>query len=118
MIKKAVILAAGRGTRVQRLTYDLPKPVIPLLGSGNRIEPGCTFERPVWIGNGCHIEAGAHIERSVVFDYAHVGANATGREVIVSGSYCVSRDGQADDAPASRWWDDARRHRHSLRGAA
>jgi len=32
MIKKAVILAAGRGTRLQPLTYDLPKPMIPLLG--------------------------------------------------------------------------------------
>ena len=88
------------------------------IGSGSRIEPGCSFVGPVWIGNGCHIEAGAHIERSVVFDYAHVGANATAREVIVSGSYCVSREGQADDAPAARWWGDARRRRHSLRGAA
>jgi mannose-1-phosphate guanylyltransferase len=88
------------------------------IGSGSRIEPGCSFEGPVWIGNGCHIEAGARIERSVVFDYAHVGANATAREVIVSGAYCVSRDGQADETPAVRWWDDARRRRHSLRSAA
>ncbi|MDL2357386.1 MAG: NDP-sugar synthase [Pseudomonadota bacterium] len=29
---KAMILAAGKGTRVQPLTYDLPKPMIPLLG--------------------------------------------------------------------------------------
>lgn len=88
------------------------------IGSGSRVAPGCTFKGPVWIGNGCHIEAGAHIERSVVFDYAHVGANATAREVIVSGSYCVSRDGLADEAPAVRWWGDARRCRQSLRGAA
>jgi mannose-1-phosphate guanylyltransferase len=32
MIRKAVILAAGRGTRVQPLTADLPKPMIPVLG--------------------------------------------------------------------------------------
>jgi mannose-1-phosphate guanylyltransferase len=88
------------------------------IGSGSRVEPGCTFKGPVWIGNGCHIEAGAHIERSVVFDYAHVGANATAREVIVSGNYCVSRDGEADNTPAARWWGDARRRQHSLRGAA
>ena len=79
------------------------------IGSGSRIEPGCSFKGPVWIGNGCHIEAGAHIERSVVFDYAHVGANATARELIVSGAYCVSREGRAHEAPAQRWWGDARR---------
>ena len=88
------------------------------LGSGSRIEPGCTFKGPVWIGNGCHIEAGAHIERSVVFDYAHVGANATAREVIVSGAYCVSREGRAHEAPAQRWWGDARRRATGSRVAA
>lgn len=81
------------------------------IGSGSRVEPGCTFKGPVWIGNGCHIEAGAHIERSVVFDYAHVGANATARELIVSGDYCVSREGQAHESPAPRWWGDARQRR-------
>ena len=29
---KAMILAAGKGTRVQPLTYGLPKPMIPLMG--------------------------------------------------------------------------------------
>jgi mannose-1-phosphate guanylyltransferase len=32
MISNAVILAAGRGTRVQPPTSDMPKPTIPALG--------------------------------------------------------------------------------------
>ncbi len=32
MITKAVLLAAGRGTRMRELTLDLPKPMIPVRG--------------------------------------------------------------------------------------
>jgi mannose-1-phosphate guanylyltransferase len=32
MTKKAVILNSGRGTRVQPLTSDMPKPMIPVPG--------------------------------------------------------------------------------------
>ena len=32
MINKAVLLAAGRGTRMRNLTNDLPKPMLPVRG--------------------------------------------------------------------------------------
>ena len=32
MLFRSMILAAGKGTRVRPLTYDLPKPMIPILG--------------------------------------------------------------------------------------
>jgi len=47
------------------------------------------------------------VERSVVFDHAQVAANARASDMLVSGTFCVGRDGQAEPA-ARRWWGDAR----------
>jgi mannose-1-phosphate guanylyltransferase len=100
----------GLNTRVDWNTVRVDGPVY--VGSGASIEPGCTLRGPVWIGDGCRIEAGADIDRSIVFDYAQVGANANVREMIVSGSYCVTREGHplpgAEAWPNGRWWGDAR----------
>ena len=95
----------GLNTRVDWDTVHIEGPVC--IGSGTVIEPGAVLRGPVWIGTGCRIEAGATVKRSVVFDHAQVAANATASDMLVSGSFCVGRDGQADTT-ARRWWGDAR----------
>ena len=78
------------------------------IGSGARVAPGVKLMGPTWIGNGCRVDEGATLERSILFDYAHIGANALARERIVSGNYCVSREGLADQEPSTGWRGDAR----------
>jgi mannose-1-phosphate guanylyltransferase len=78
------------------------------IGSGARVGPGVKIEGPTWIGNGCRIDEGATLARSILFDYTHIGANALAYERIVSGSYCVNRDGVADQEPLAGWRGDAR----------
>jgi mannose-1-phosphate guanylyltransferase len=100
----------GLNVRVDWNTVRIDGPVY--IGSGAAIEPGCTLHGPVWIGDGSLIEAGANLARSIVFDYAQVGPNANVREMIVSGNYCVTRDGhplpETDASPDGGWWSDAR----------
>ncbi|MFO1413346.1 MAG: NDP-sugar synthase [Burkholderiales bacterium] len=100
----------GLNTQVDWSQVYVEGPVY--VGSGSSIEPGCTLLGPVWIGDGCHVEAGAWLERSIVFDYARVGPNGVVKEVIVSGNYCVTRDGKplgtAGSATNDEWWSDAR----------
>jgi mannose-1-phosphate guanylyltransferase len=100
----------GLNTRVAWDSVHFEGPVF--IGSGSRIDAGCVLRGPVWIGSGCHIEAGAVVERSVLFDYAKIGAGAIACEALVSGAYCVTSDGwveQANSLPDSqRWWGDAR----------
>jgi len=108
----------GLNTRVDWDTVHIEGPVC--IGSGTVIEPGAVLRGPVWIGTGCRIEAGATVERSVLFDHAQVAANATASDMLVSGSFCVGRDGQADTT-ARRWWGDARSrkvHHAAVRMAA
>lgn len=99
----------GLNVRVDWSTVQVAGPVH--IGSGSSIEPGCTLRGPLWIGDDCRVDAGAHLDRSIVLDYAHVGANANVRELIVSGTSCVNREGRpAADAEirGRRWWGDAR----------
>ena len=79
------------------------------IGSGARVGPGVKIQGPTWISNGCRIDEGATLARSILFDYTHIGANALAYERIVSGSYCVNRDGLVDEEPMTGWRGDARR---------
>ena len=100
----------GLNVDVHWESLDVNGPVY--IGSGARVAPGVKLRGPTWIGNGCRVDEGATLTRSILFDYAHIGANAMARERIVSGSYCVSREGLADQAPATGWRGDARSDRH------
>lgn len=99
----------GLNVDVHWESLDVNGPVY--IGSGARVAPGVRLRGPTWIGNGCRVDEGATLTRSILFDYAHIGANAMARERIVSGAYCVSREGLADQAPATGWRGDARSDR-------
>lgn len=56
---KAMILGAGKGTRMQPLTFDTPKPLIPLLG------------RPVMESIICHLESQG--VKEIIVNTAYLG---------------------------------------------
>jgi mannose-1-phosphate guanylyltransferase len=78
-------------------------------GSSVKVEPGATIIGPAWVGNGCHVKAGAVIERSVLFEYTRIPNGAAIREMIVSPEYCVDRAGhtiyRGNDSSELRWGD-------------
>ncbi len=100
----------GLNTRVAWDSVQFEGPVY--IGSGSRIDAGCVLRGPLWIGNGCHVEAGAVVERSVLFDYAKVGAGATASEALISHAFCVSKAGHIEQAASvpenQRWWGYAK----------
>jgi mannose-1-phosphate guanylyltransferase len=100
---------AGQNVSVPWDQVSITGPVY--IGSGTRIEPGCVLQGPLWIDHGCHIQAGARVARSVLFEYARVRAGAELDAVIVSGHYGVTRSGDA--LPGAELcqvlpWSDAR----------
>jgi len=95
---------------------DIRPPVY--IGSSTAIEPGATVIGPTVIGRNCVIASGAVIDACVVNDYTRVSGFAEIHEKIVSGRFCVDREGRnvelagtgygfvIDDARERRQWTD------------
>jgi mannose-1-phosphate guanylyltransferase len=101
---------AGLNVRADWDRITCSGPVV--VGGSSRIEPGATIVGPAVIGPGCVVEAGARVERSVLFDHTRVSGHAAVVDMVVAGRWCVSRDGAVVDLAASDLgWavDDARR---------
>jgi mannose-1-phosphate guanylyltransferase len=79
------------------------------IGSNVLIEPGAKIIGPSWIGHGCHVKAGAQVERSILFEYTRIPATMHFHEMVVSPNYCVDRTGhtlyRGDDTCSLRWGD-------------
>ena len=69
----------------------------------------CIRDR-TWIGQGCHIESGARISRSILFEYSRLGSGARVTESLVFGQNCVDQDGNPTLDPSGHldWVGDAR----------
>lgn len=92
------------------ICWESSKIVGPVyIGSGARIEHGCSVIGPAWIGHGSHLRKGAKVIRSVLFEYTRIGESMEFSEMIVSPRYCVDRSGRTtyvgDDRCPLRWGD-------------
>lgn len=81
----------GLNTRIEWEGTTIEGPVY--IGAGCHIEAGSKIIGPTWIGHGSHICAGAEVHRSVLFEYTRVLPGTTLEEAIVCGDYSVDRQG-------------------------
>lgn len=86
---RAMILAAGKGTRVQPLAYDVPKPMIPLI----RKPVLALIEGPTVIGPGSVIESGAEIRDCLVDHCTKFTSVARLDNLIINHGRCIKPDG-------------------------
>jgi mannose-1-phosphate guanylyltransferase len=88
------------------------------IGSSTRIDPGVRIKGPTVIGRNSVIEGGARIDACVVGDYTRISGLADLQERIISGRFCVDRQGRnvelasrgmafvVDDARERREWNE------------
>jgi mannose-1-phosphate guanylyltransferase len=91
------------------------------VGPGTRIERGAKVWGPTVIGRNCLIERGARVRASIIGNYTRVSGLADLRERIVSGRFCVDREGRnvelarsgyafvVDDVRERRAWTEDQR---------
>jgi mannose-1-phosphate guanylyltransferase len=99
----------GLNTHVDWEHVKIEGPVY--LGSGVRIDKTAEIIGPSWISDGCHVQRGGKVIRSILFEYTRVGQDFRFEEMIVCGEYCVDKHGRmihVDDEHCNLIWSDAR----------
>ncbi|MEN3363866.1 MAG: mannose-phosphate guanylyltransferase [Burkholderiales bacterium] len=107
----------GLNTRIDWEGTTIEGPVY--IGSGCHIEAGSKIVGPTWIGHGSHICAGAQVTRSVLFEYTRVLPGVSLNELIVSKNHTANRAGEMhslSEAP-NIGLNNARDRRMKRRGA-
>ena len=86
------------------------KPPVYIGGSAE-VQDFCTLVGPLVVGAGAVVEAGAHLERSIVMEHTRVGGSAWLQDKIVGSHYCADSKGTVIDGrhTDTAWlFDDAR----------
>ena len=80
------------------------------IGANSRIEAGCEIQGPTWISHGCHLQGGAKVHRSILFEHTLLRKHGAVSEAVVFGRYCVDKNGEEVDVSGSGlgWVGDAR----------